>query len=218
MTWIEAAKGPFERLLEAEVEMGREAVRARLEGLRLAYLDLRMAGGDRPLAEGPNAGRTKGPWVLWMLRKTLSPPAFRPVQDVWLRGGALETATLREVAERTARTDLGPFFDFWVYGAHLPEYRLRRAEVKREGETHAVTLQVENSGTGAYPAPVVVETEEGARHVFRAVAAPGARTELRCALVTKPTRAAVDPEADVLMETGARAWLPVQARKRWIFG
>src|ERR671932_278972 len=115
MTWIEAARGPFERLLEAEGEAGREAVRARLEGLRLAYLDLRAGGTDRPLAEGVDAARTKGPWVLWMLRKALSPPAFVPIREAWKRGGAMETAVLRELAEKQSRADFGTFFDFWVY-------------------------------------------------------------------------------------------------------
>src|SRR5918992_930530 len=106
-SWVEAARGPFERLLEAEAEAGRETVRARLEGLRLAYLDLRAGGTDRPLAEGVDAARTKGPWVLWMLRKALSPPAFQPVLEAWGRGGALDTATLRELVERQARSDFG---------------------------------------------------------------------------------------------------------------
>src|SRR4051794_15233153 len=114
MTWIEAARGPFERLLEAGEEKGPESVRARLEGLRLAYLDLREQGADRPVAESGEAARTKGPWVLWMLRKTLSPPLFQPVREAWERGDALETGTLRVLAEREFGADLGGFFDFWV--------------------------------------------------------------------------------------------------------
>src|SRR5579862_3877227 len=111
MSWIEAARGPFERLLEAEAEQGTPAARKRLEGLRLAYLDLRATGGDRPLGEGVEAARTKGPWVLWMLRKVLSPPAFAPVLAAWKRGGALQTATLQEMVERQAGTSFGEFFD-----------------------------------------------------------------------------------------------------------
>src|SRR5258705_7961117 len=121
MTWIEAARGPFERLLDAEADAGPQALRARLEGLRLAYLDLRAGGTDRPLAEGADAGRTKGPWVLWMLRKSLSPAAFEPVRERWRRGGALENVSLREMVENQSRSDFSLFFDFWIYGAQLPE-------------------------------------------------------------------------------------------------
>jgi hypothetical protein len=217
MTWIEAARGPFERLLDAEVESGREAVRKRLEGLRIAYLDLRAGGTDRPLAEGVDAARTKGPWVLWMLRKALSPPAFRPVLEAWQRGGAAETAALREMAEAIAKSDFGPFFDFWVYGDRLPEYRLRKAEARSVVDGFSVTVQVENAGTGAYPVPLVLETEEGARHVLGVTAAPGERADAQVALVTKPTRAAVDPESDVLMSSGDRSWRSVRLRKFWLF-
>jgi hypothetical protein len=217
MTWIEAARGPFERLLEAEQESGREAVRPRLEGLRIAYLDQRGSGTDRPLAEGVEAARTKGPWVLWMLRKVLSPPAFEPVRAAWRQGGALETGALREWLERRAKQDLSPFFDFWVYGSGLPEYHLRRAEAKAEGGGYTVTLGVENRGSGSFPAPVVAQTEEGARHEFSLLAAPGVKAELQFPVLTKPMIAAVDPEGDMLMATGERPWLPVRTRKFWIF-
>lgn len=217
MTWVEAGRGAFERLLDAEEESGRAAVQARLEGLRLAYLDLRATGGDRPLAEGIEAARTKGPWVLWMLRKLLSPPAFHPLRQVWRQGGALETGPLREFCEGVVRSDLGPFFDFWVYGEALPEYCLRKAEAKAENGAFTVTLQVENLGTGSYPAPVVVQSEEGARHIFSVSAASGARTDLSVPLVTKPAYAVVDPETDLLMAHGERPWLPVRVRKFWIF-
>jgi hypothetical protein len=217
MTWIEAARGPFERLLEAEAESGRETVQTRLEGLRLAYLDLRAGGSDRPLAEGVDAARTKGPWILWMLRRALSPLTFQPILEAWKRGGALETAALQEMAERVSRSDLEPFFDFWIYGSHLPEYRLCKAEARAEGDLFKITLQVENLGTGAYAVPVVVQTEEGARHAFPVVAAPGSPAELQVPLVTRPAAAAVDPERDILMACGDRPWLPVRLRKFWFF-
>lgn len=217
MNWIEAARGPFERLLEAQADEGMDAVRARLEGLRLAYLDLRAERTDQPLAAGIEAARTKGPWVLWMLRKALSPPVFQPVREAWTRGAALDTEPLREWCERAARTDLGPFFDFWVYGALLPEYRLQKAEARKEGDYFAVTLQAQNLGTGACEVPVVVQTEEGARHELGVTLPPGGRTDLQWRLLTRPVAAAVDPEADVLMSTGERPWLPVRIRKFWIF-
>jgi hypothetical protein len=217
MTWIEAARGPFERLLDAQAEEGTEAIRARLEGLRLAYLDLRAGGADRPLAEGLDTARTKGPWVLWMLRKLLSPPVFQPVREAWGRGEALETGTLRELAERLARADLGAFFDFWVYGSLLPEYRLLKAEARREGDHFAVTLQVQNLGSGACEVPLVVQTEEGARHELGVSISPGQCSDLQCRLLTQPVAATVDPEADILMATGERPWLTVRVRKFWIF-
>ena len=225
MTWVEAARGAFERLLEAEADAGREGVRGRLEGLRLAYLDQRADGTDRPLAEGTAAARTRGVWVLWMLRQALSPPLFETIRRVWRQGGALETEDLRDLAERQGRLDLGNFFDYWVFATHLPEFRLRQAEAScvkpssgraQEGG-FALTIRVENLGSGVWPAPIVVQTEEGARHEFAAPVGPGAAAGLQVGLLTRPVCAAVDPEGDVLMATGERIWLPVRFRRFWLF-
>lgn len=218
MTWVEAARGPFERLLEAEREAGSTAVRARLEGFRLAYLDLRAAGEDRPLAESPDAAATRGTWVLWMLRARLSPLAFEAVRAAWAQERALDTAGLRECAERAAGANLGEFFDFWVFGTALPDYRLLRAEATASRGAYPLTARVENRGTGAFPAALVVRTEEGARHEWLVCAAPGGRAELRVTLPTRPVVACVDPDSELLMATGERPWVSVQLRRLWMVG
>jgi len=217
VTWIEAARGPLERLLDAEAEAGRESVRTRLEGLRLAYLDLRGAGGEAALAETPVLGQTRGTWVLWMLRKLLSPPAFETVRQSWRVGEALETGPLRDLAERITRADLRSFFDFWVFASHLPDIRLRRAEARGSDGDFSVTLWAENRGTGNCGAPLVVQTEEGARHAINAPVGPREPTVLTLSLVTRPVAVSVDPEGDLLMATGEREWLPLWLRKFWIF-
>ena len=217
MAWSEAAREVLERVLETGEREGPEVLRTRLEGLRLAYVDHRSFGCDQPLAEGEENARTKGVWVLWMLRQHLGPGGFAEVRKVWEQRGALETESLRELCERLSRTELREFFDFWVYGTHLPDYRLKKAEVRPAEGAYQLTLVVENRGTGANPDDAVVQSEEGARHELRAAATPGAPTELQVTLVTKPVLASVDPDARMLMNGRERPWVPVRQRKFLFF-
>jgi hypothetical protein len=168
---------------------------------------------------GSTATRAKGVWVLWMLRRGLGELAFRELQ------GEPEVLTstdrLREAIRRRVGDDLDPFFDFWVYGTDLPAYRLERAIGRPLARTAAggytVTMRLANDGTGGFPAPAVVRTEEGARHEFR-VSVPGAETrEVTYPVLTRPVAAAIDPEGE-LLQSGPRAsgeWRPVRLRRWW---
>src|SRR5688500_11919114 len=85
--WLGEAAAAFEDVLQREAEGGRPAARERLAVLRDAYLALREASLDRPLAELEPTGRadarlarTKGAWALWMLRQSLGPLTYR---EIW---------------------------------------------------------------------------------------------------------------------------------------
>jgi hypothetical protein len=229
--WLVEASAAFEEVLLREAEGGRPAARERLQVLRDAYVGLRDAGLDQPLAELEPTGRadarvarTKGPWVFWMLRQALGPLSFR---EIWSRpdGPPRTTETLREAVlgvgadphteHPTPNTDpWDVFFDFWVYSTGLPQYRLLSATVKGAAGAYTVTLKVANRGTGTIPAPLVVQTEEGARHEF-SLAVPGGGTgEASYSMVTKPVAAAVDPNGDLLQSQSTGEWQTVKAR-RW---
>ena len=64
------------------------------------------------------------------------------------------------------------------------------------------------------PAPLVVQTEEGARHEFSLSVPGGGTNEVRYTMVTKPVAAAVDPEGDLLQAEPSGAWQVVKVR-RW---
>jgi hypothetical protein len=217
LSWVEAAVGPFERLLEAEHEQGREKVQARLEGLRLAYLDLRVEGEEQPLTASTIAAATRGTWVLWMLRQLLSPPVFEQIRRCWSEGKARDDATLRPVAESILGRSLRAFFEFWVDTMGLPSYALRKAEARGSAGSYTIQLEAENGGDGPCPATVVVQTEEGARHSLPLTAERGGRVRLDLCLPTRPVTAAVDPGGDLLMAVGERSWLEVRFRKFWMF-
>jgi hypothetical protein len=203
--------------------------------LREAYLALRNASQDRPLAELEPSGRgdaqiarTKGVWVLWMVRQAVGPLEFRelwsgtggpPVTMEALRESLAGSAGVSPVhAARMAALPGTPdwtgFFDFWVYSTGLPQYRLLSATVKGAAGDFVVTLKVANRGTGLIPAPLVVQTEEGARHEFSLSVPGGKESEVRYSMVTKPVAAAVDPEGDLLQAEVSGAWQLVKTR-RW---
>src|SRR5216683_861076 len=87
--WLREATAAFEDVLRREAEEGRPAARERLQVLRDSYLALRAASLDRQVA------RTKGAWVLWMLRQAVGPLSFR---TIWtgLDGPPTTTEALKE--------------------------------------------------------------------------------------------------------------------------
>jgi hypothetical protein len=236
--WLQEAAAAFEELLRLEAQEGRPAARERLAVLRDGYLALRDASLDRPLAELEPTGRgdakvarTRGVWVLWMLRQALGPLTFR---ETWSgpEGPPLTTEALKASlgVRRSVFGQSRPepstqyptpnaeswdgFFDYWVYSTSLPQYRLQSATVKGAAGSYTVTLKVANRGTGTIPAPLVVQTEEGARHEFALAVPGGVTSEVRYTLITKPVAAAVDPEGDLLQAEPSGEWQVVKTR-RW---
>jgi hypothetical protein len=180
-----------------------------------------MESGDRQVA------RTKGAWVLWMLRQALGPLSYRAI---WADPGgspdtteALKKAVVSgeregQAEDRTPDTEhltrWDGFFDFWVYSTGLPQYRLLSATAKGAPGAYTVTLKVANRGSGTIPAPLVVQTEEGARHEFSLSVPGGGVSEVTYSMVTKPVAAAVDPEGDLLQPQPPGDWQVVKIR-RW---
>jgi len=227
--WVQEARGTLEELLAQEAAEGKSAARARLEVLRQAYLGMRGAGEDRPLAElalGSTAdrqiARTRGAWVLWMVRARLGVLDFRELQQAWEQEAAQTTTTLREwLMEREGRDRTRPsawpaFFDFWVYGTGLPAYEVQSATARPAEQGFAVTLKITNRGVGSITAPAVIRTEEGARHTIPVMAPGGETVEAGYFVLTRPVEAAIDPDGELLQPDRRTVWRPVQVR-RWRF-
>ncbi|MBI3911095.1 MAG: hypothetical protein HY320_09205 [Armatimonadetes bacterium] len=218
-----AAWEPFCELLHVESRDGRGAARSRLAGLREAYLAARAVGGEVPLAEtaGEDAwplARTRGVWVLWMLRDAVGPTAFQAACGDWLAGCEPPSlAALRAHAEAEHGAELGAFLDYWTATTGLPDYRLRSAVARRCGDGYLVTLQVENRGQGPILVAALIRTEEGAQHEFAIRAGTGERTEARYPVLTRPVAAALDPEGDLLSASGAGSWVSVRVRLWGLF-
>lgn len=234
MTWVEEALPGLAELREREEELGTPGVRERLHLVEQAYLAVREAGSERPLTEMGSGtmesatARAKGTWVLWMLRDRVGEPLFAELLVLPDARQDLRRALIRTLTERAGEPAaagsgpsawVDPFFDFWVYGTGLPDHRLVRATARSREGGYSVTLRVANEGTGAFPVPVVVQTEEGARHLFPVSVPAGGTEEVEYALVTRPVSAAIDPDLTVLSGGSHRhrGWQPVRARRWWIF-
>jgi len=94
----------------------------------------------------------KGAWVLHMLRRAVGEASlFGGLRD-WYTGrrdGVSNTAELRAVFEARAGTDLGWFFDEWVYGTGQPSYELAASTADRGDGTFRTYVRIRQvQGTG----------------------------------------------------------------------
>lgn len=132
----------------------------------------------------------KGAWTVHMLRmlmldlKTMNEDRFtETMQDFYrsYQGKRASTADFRRVVERHVGTDMGWFFDQWVYGTALPTYRVatRTDRLAADGQ-YRVRLQVQQEGvpeTFLMYVPVTVDL--GKDRVARVrVKVTGARSEI----------------------------------------
>lgn len=234
--WLQKALPALAEVLEQEQVEGLARARERMEAYRQVYLGLRDTAPERPLARlseeriDEQIARAKGVWVLWMLRNRIGEPAFQEFVSACglvpagaahcpqTRGGEDPGERFRRTVTRHAGGDWAEaFIEFWVDGIQLPAYRLLSSIARPRGGGFEVTLKVANTGTGTYPAPVAVQTEEGARHTFPVSVPAGATREVSYALLTRPVSAAIDPEMEVLMAGPREGWRPVRLRRWWIF-
>jgi hypothetical protein len=93
----------------------------------------------------------KGAWVLHMLRilmldlKTMNEDRFTVMmRDFYstYQGKRASTDDFRRVVERHVGTDMGWFFDQWIYRSEIPTYRVSYRTEPAEGGQYRVKLQV----------------------------------------------------------------------------
>ena len=93
----------------------------------------------------------KGAWVVHMLRvlmldlKTMNEDRFtETMQDFYKKyeGRRASTADFRKVVERHAGTDMGWFFEQWVYSTDIPTYRVSYRTTKSDDGQFGVKLHV----------------------------------------------------------------------------
>lgn len=104
----------------------------------------------------------KGGFVLYMLRHELGDDAFYAGLKRYLevnRGKNVVTADLTKAIEEATHTNVGQFFDQWVYGAGAPKFEISYsydAEKKQVALTVKQTQKVEGR-VGLFRVPVDVE-------------------------------------------------------------
>jgi hypothetical protein len=131
----------------------------------------------------------KGAWVVHMLRilmldlKSMNEDRFTETMRDFYRsyqGQRASTADFRRVVERHTGTDMGWFFDQWIYGTAIPTYKVAyRTERMGDGQ-YRVRLQVQQEGVPeGFLAYVPVTVDLGKDRVARVrVKVTGARSDL----------------------------------------
>lgn len=102
-----------------------------------------------------NRSYSKGAIVLHMLRGMVGDPIFFNIlrnylNDPLLSYGTATTEDFERVAEETSGTDLGYFFDQWIYGENYPKYTIDWDWERVLSEGYKINLRIEQS-VNTYP-------------------------------------------------------------------
>jgi hypothetical protein len=160
----------------------------------------------------------KGAWVVHMLRiltldlKTMNEDRFTGIMKDFYRkyeGRRASTDDFRLVVERHTNTDMGWFFDQFVYGAAIPTYRVaHRVERTADGQ-YRVKLRVRQEGVPeSFQMYVPVTLEMGKKQTARfRVKVAGPVTELELPPVAaEPKKVVFNDLEGVLAEVKTAGW------------
>ncbi len=152
----------------------------------------------------------KGAFVLHMLRSMMidldtmeETRFFDMLREFYAtyRGRDASTHDFQVLAERYLEEDLDWFFDQWVYGSQLPEYKLRSSIEQSENGDYVVRGRIEPRGVDSsfrMVVPLVVELETGAR-VYRRYLVTDQRYDFEIAgLAARPEKVRLNPFEAVL--------------------
>jgi aminopeptidase N len=160
----------------------------------------------------------KGAWVVHMLRilaldmKTMNEDRFKAImQDFYAehQGRRASTEDFRRVVERHIGTDMGWFFDQFVYGAQIPTYRVAyRTEQAGDGQ-YKVRLRVRQEDVPeSFQMYVPVTLDLGKDRVARfRVKVKGPLTEIELPSVpAEPKKVTFNDLEGVLAEVKTGGW------------
>jgi hypothetical protein len=149
----------------------------------------------------------KGPLVLHMLRTLLgmrlgSDEAFIKSMREFLAeydGKSAGTEDLRRVLERNVQSDLGWFFDSWIYRAEIPSYTWK-SSVKPDGKEFVVTIDLERRDVPedfVAVIPVRIETE-GAKAALVFIPNKQSRQTVTYRVPARPKNIVFAPDSSLL--------------------
>jgi hypothetical protein len=200
--WLNEGVATFMGSLWVERTLGREAALDRLESLRgaLALSEPAGVGAGQPLtaAYDPVYYRTKGTYVLWMLRELVGEKplaaalrGYDPAQD---SAGDEGSDYFEKLIEKACGKDLKWFFDDWVYhDAGLPDLSIAGvfpSKTSVPGQ-YLVAVDVANDGYATADVPVTVRSQ-GATVTERMRIAPRSREVHRMLVQGSPVEVIVN--------------------------
>jgi hypothetical protein len=171
--WINEGLAHFAQAVYREQESGRQSAldfmglhRSALAAAEKALdLERGTAGADDALITTSieDFYRSKALYVWWMLRDMVGDDALKKALAAYRPDADTTPSYLQHLIESETKSDLGWFFDDWVYRDRgLPDFRIAALYPwETSGNTHVVTVTVENLGNAAAEVPLTLTMEEG---------------------------------------------------------
>jgi len=215
--WYMARRRGSLSLLQRHLESTREEIWDRRDEAGPIWLGTRAGSSSDP-GDYSLTVYDKGAWVLHMLRVLLSDPdtgsdaAFEAmIKDFFAtyQGEAASTEQFREVVERHVGIPMDWFFNQWVYGTAIPEYRFSyRTEELPSGE-YLMTVRVRQLGVPddfQMLVPIYLDFGVGGDAQVN-IAVVGPETELELPLLPmEPEDVVFNPSESVLAEVREERW------------
>jgi aminopeptidase N len=133
--WLNEGFASYTEALFAEDTLGKSELDEHMYGNGQAYKSVVHIYTDYPIVPAPFSAQTyhqivycKGSWVLHMLRGVMGDSSFfslmtKYAQDFCNSDSSATIAAFRQYAEQEYGSDLGWFFDEWIYHCGYPYYR-----------------------------------------------------------------------------------------------
>jgi hypothetical protein len=172
--WIYEGLAHFAQAVYREQESGRPSALDFMGSHRTALAEAEKTQ-DRERSQSTEASeslintniedlyRSKALYVWWMLRDMIGDDALKKALAAYRSDADTTPAYMQHLIETQTKSDLGWFFDDWVYRDRgLPDFRVAAVypwEPSRNA--YVVTVTVENLGRAAAEVPLTLKMEQG---------------------------------------------------------
>ncbi len=147
----------------------------------------------------------KGGWVLHMLRGMLGDETFfAGIRSYYarFRDSVASTSDFRAVMEEASGSDLGWFFEQWLYRPGYPVVTSETAWDADAGEAVVTIRQTQQADWPAFRLPLDIEFEVGGNAERSRVEVTGREQTFRIPLEAAPSGTTLDPDDYLLLQTG----------------
>jgi hypothetical protein len=172
--WVYEGLAHFAQAVYREQESGRQSA-LDFMGLHRTALAEAEKALDRERSQSMEAGeslistniedlyRRKALYVWWMLRDMIADEALKKALTAYRPEADTTPAYVQHLIESQTNSELGWFFDDWVYHDRgLPDFRVAAVYPwESSGNAHVVTVTVENLGNAAAEVPLMLKMEDG---------------------------------------------------------
>ena len=210
--WLSEGFATYFGALFFEVADGPADFRERMENSRQRVLA--SSDVNRPVVDPEetnlfnllNANNyPKGGWVLHMLRGMLGDEVFfAGIRSYYarFRDSVASTSDFRAALEDASGSDLGWFFEQWLYRPGYPVVTSETTWDADAGEAVVTIRQTQQADWPAFRLPLDIEFEVGGEARRSRVEVTGREQTFRIALEAAPSATTLDPDGFVLMRTG----------------